>query len=151
SSSARHPPVPHSFPTRRSSDLGAGNVPVIIDRDVDLKEAVEKIVAGASFDNGIICSHEQFVLAPEERYGDTLAAFTATGKVWYTDDEAQIQKLRDLVFPNGHLNKDVVGKPAPEIARMVGLDVPSSTRLILLPAKGAGTEDVLAKEKLCPV
>jgi len=134
-----------------SYGVGAGNVPVIIDRDVDLKEAVEKIVAGASFDNGIICSHEQFVLAPEERYGDTLAAFTATGKVWYTDDEAQIQKLRDLVFPNGHLNKDVVGKPAPEIARMVGLDVPSSTRLILLPAKGAGTEDVLAKEKLCPV
>ena len=47
---------------RPSFGVGAGNVPVIIDRDVDLKEAVEKIVAGASFDNGIICSHEQFVL-----------------------------------------------------------------------------------------
>src|SRR5262245_64381296 len=34
---------------------------------------------------------------------------------------------------------------------MAGLDVPSSVRIILLPAKGAGTEDVLAKEKLCPV
>jgi succinate-semialdehyde dehydrogenase len=41
---------------------------VIIDRDVDVKDAVEKIVLGASFDNGIICSHEQFVLAPEEKY-----------------------------------------------------------------------------------
>ena len=134
-----------------SYGVGAGNVPVIIDRDVDLKDAVEKIVAGAAFDNGIICSHEQFVLAPEDRYQDTLAAFAGTGKVWYTDDEAVVQKLRDLVFPNGQLNKDVVGKPAHEIGRMVGIDVPKSVRLILVPAKGAGTEDVLAREKLCPV
>ena len=34
---------------------------------------------------------------------------------------------------------------------MVGIDVPDTARIILLPAKGAGTEDVLAKEKLCPV
>ena len=50
-----------------SYGVGAGNVPVIIDRGVDLKEAVGKIVMGAAFDNGIICSHEQFVLAPEEQ------------------------------------------------------------------------------------
>ena len=61
--------------------MGAGNVPVIIDRGVDLRDAAEKIVAGAAFDNGIICSHEQFVLAPEERYGETVDAFLATGKV----------------------------------------------------------------------
>src|SRR5690606_27248643 len=134
-----------------SFGVGAGNVPVIIDRDADLKDAVEKIVAGASFDNGIICSHEQFVLAPKERYEDTLAAFAATGKVWYTDDAQQVQKLRDVVFPNGQLNKDVVGKPAHEVGRMAGVEVPESARLILLPAKGAGTEDVLAREKLCPV
>ena len=42
---------------RPSFGVGAGNVPVIIDRDATLKDAVEKIVAGASFDNGIICSH----------------------------------------------------------------------------------------------
>ncbi|MBN1239693.1 MAG: aldehyde dehydrogenase family protein, partial [Gammaproteobacteria bacterium] len=95
-----------------SYGVGAGNVPVIIDRGVDLKEAVEKIVAGAAFDNGIICSHEQFVLTPQEAYKDTVAAFAATGKVWFTEDEAEIQKLRDVVFPDGHLNKDVVGKPA---------------------------------------
>ena len=34
---------------------------------------------------------------------------------------------------------------------MIGIDVPASARIILLPAKGAGTDDVLAKEKLCPV
>jgi succinate-semialdehyde dehydrogenase len=134
-----------------SFGVGAGNVPVIIDRNVSLKDAVDKIVTGASFDNGIICSHEQFVLTPEEQYEDTVEQFVATGKVWYTDDDRQVQELRDLVFPGGHLNKDVVGKSAREVGAMAGIDVPASARLILLPARGAGEADVLAKEKLCPV
>jgi succinate-semialdehyde dehydrogenase len=134
-----------------SYGVGAGNVPVIIDRGVDFKDAVGKIVTGAAFDNGIICSHEQFVLTPEERYDETVKLFKDTGKVWFTDNEADIDKLRNLVFLDGHLNKDVVGKSAREIGAMVGIDVPASARIILLPAKGAGTADLLAKEKLCPV
>ena len=134
-----------------SFGVGAGNVPVIIDRGVDLKEAVDKIVAGASFDNGIICSHEQFVLTPKEEYTETLRLFGETGKVWFSDDEDVIQKMRDVVFPDGHLNKDVVGKSPAEVGRQAGVEVPESARLILLPARGAGEADVLAKEKLCPV
>ena len=134
-----------------SYGVGAGNVPVIIDRNVDLQDAVEKIVAGASFDHGIICSHEQFVFAPEEDYDETVQLFTKTGKVWFTDDQEQIQKLREVVFLDGHLNKDVVGISASEVGKMAGIDVPESVRLILLPADGSGTEDVFAKEKLCPV
>jgi succinate-semialdehyde dehydrogenase len=134
-----------------SYGVGAGNVPVIIDRDVDLSDAVDKIVAGASFDNGIICSHEQFVLTPEERYEETIEAFLATGKVWFTADPHQVQKLRDIVFPGGHLNKDVVGRSAREIGAKAGIDIAQDVRVILVPADGAGTDDVLAKEKLCPV
>ena len=134
-----------------SFGVGAGNVPVIIDRNINLKEAVEKIVDGASFDHGIICSHEQFVLAPEENFDQTIELFTNTGKVWFTDDKLQIQKLREVVFLDGHLNKDVVGKSASDVGKMAGIEIPDSARLILLPADGSGTEDVLAKEKLCPV
>jgi succinate-semialdehyde dehydrogenase len=136
---------------RPSFGVGAGNVPVIIDRDVNIRDAVDKIVAGASFDNGIICSHEQFVFTPEERFDETVKSFEDTGKVWFTEDEGQVQKLRDVVFPGGRLNKDVVGRSAREIGAMAGIDVPATARIILLPAKGAGVADVLAKEKLCPV
>ena len=134
-----------------SYGVGAGNVPVVIDRGVDLDDAAGKIVAGAAFDNGIICSHEQFVLAPQEQFHATVQAFLRTGKVWYTDDPAQVQALREVVFQHGHLNKDVVGRDAADIARRAGITIPDSVRVILLPADGAGTEDVLAKEKLCPV
>ena len=136
---------------RPSFGVGAGNVPVIIDRGVDLGAAVDKIITGASFDNGIICSHEQFVLTPEELLDETIARFTASGKVWYGDDPAVVQKLREVVFPGGHLNKDVVGISAREVGAMAGVDVPESARLILLPAEGAGEADILAREKLCPV
>jgi succinate-semialdehyde dehydrogenase len=134
-----------------SFGVGAGNVPVIVDSDVDLADAAMKIVNGAAFDNGIICSHEQFVLVPEDKYRVALESFEATGKVWFTEDPKLVQKLRDVVFPDGRLNKDVVGRSCREIGAMAGIDVPASARIILLPAKGAGTEDVLAKEKLCPV
>jgi succinate-semialdehyde dehydrogenase len=134
-----------------SYGVGAGNVPVIIDRDVDIKEAADKIVTGAAFDNGIICSHEQFVLTPEECYQDTIQAFIATGKVWFTADKDQVQKLRDVVLPGGHLNKDVVGRSPREIGAKAGIIIPAAVRIILLPADGAGSADVLAREKLCPV
>jgi succinate-semialdehyde dehydrogenase len=134
-----------------SFGVGAGNVPVIIDNDADLKDAAGKIVMGASFDNGIICSHEQFVLVPEEKYEQAVESFEATGKVWFTEDEKLVQKFRDVVFPDGRLNKDVVGKSCKEIGAMAGIEISETVRIILLPAKGAGTEDVLAKEKLCPV
>src|SRR5262245_25721046 len=56
---------------RPSFGVGAGNVPVIIDRDADLSDAAGKIVTGAASDNGILCSPEQFALPPEEPYADT--------------------------------------------------------------------------------
>src|SRR5436190_2367363 len=134
-----------------SFGVGAGNVPVIVDSDVDLADAATKIVNGAAFDNGIICSHEQFVLVPEDKYRVALESFEATGKVWFTEDEKQVQKFRDVVFPDGRLNKDVVGRSCREIGAMAGIDIPATARIILLPANGAGADDVLAKEKLCPV
>ncbi|TLU71440.1 aldehyde dehydrogenase family protein [Lichenicoccus roseus] len=134
-----------------SFGVGVGNVPVVIDRGVDLRDAAEKVIAGAAFDNGIICSHEQFVLAPRESYQATIDSFLATGDVWFTDDAAQVERLREVMFTNGHLEKSIVGQSAHFIGRKAGFDVPASARIILVPARGAGTADLLAKEKLCPV
>lgn len=134
-----------------SYGVGAGNVPVIIDRGVDLADACEKIVQGASFDNGIICSHEQFVLAPREQYQQVIDQFLATDKVWFTSDPDLVQKFRDALFIGSHMNKDVVGRSPQAIGEMVGVDIPEGVRIILLPASGSGSDDILAREKLCPV
>lgn len=136
---------------RPSLGVGAGNVPVIIDRDADLADALRKIEIGASFDNGIICSHEQFILIPEEKMAEAVAILKAMPRVWYTEDGETTEVFRSLLFPNGALNKDVVGKSCRHIGALVGIDIPETTRLVVLQARGAGHQDVLAKEKLCPV
>ena len=131
--------------------VGPGNVPVIIDRNVDLQEATAKVVLGAAFDNGLICSHEQCVIIPEEQYNDAINGFISTGKVWYSADESVIDAFRNTVFHDGKLNPAVIGLPAWKVAAVAGISVPETVRLILLKAKGAGTADILCKEKLCPV
>ena len=37
------------------------------------------------------------------------------------------------------------------IAAAAGVEVPADTRMLLVPITGDATEEVLAKEKLCPV
>ena len=63
--------------------------------------------------------------------------------MWFTEDEGQVQKLQNVVFPGGRLNKDVVGGGS-RIRAMAGIDVPATARLVL-PAKGAGVDDVLIR------
>ena len=46
---------------------------------------------------------------------------------------------------------DVVGKSARAIGKKAGIDIPEHVRVILVRADGAGGDDILAKEKLCPV
>ena len=59
--------------------VGAGNVQVIIDRDIDFKAATQKIIEGRTFDNGIICSGEQTVIVHQDDYKDVVYAFRHHG------------------------------------------------------------------------
>ena len=57
--------------------VGAGNVQCIIDEGYDCKVAVPKIVAGRSYDYGIICSGEQSVICHEDDYDSVIEEFKA--------------------------------------------------------------------------
>ncbi|MCY6484318.1 aldehyde dehydrogenase family protein [Clostridium aestuarii] len=133
-----------------SYGVGAGNVQVVIDRDVDFVDATAKIIAGRKFDNGIICSGEQTIIAPAEKYDEVVAAAVANG-AYYIDDEAAVDKFRKVIFVDGHINKDVVGQSVQKVAELAGVEVPQETKVILLKASGIGAEDDLCKEKMCPV
>ena len=131
--------------------VGQGNVQSIIDAGTDIDDAAKKIIAGRAFDNGIICSGEQSVIAPESLYDRTIEAFRANG-AFYIDDQSVIDKFRSVLFTEkGTVNRDGVGKSVQEVAGMAGVEVPEGTKIILLKAKGTGEEDILCKEKMCPV
>ncbi len=135
---------------RPSFGVGAGNVQAIVDRDVDFNDATAKIIAGRVFDNGIICSGEQSIIAPVEKYDEVIRAAVSNG-AFYVDDAETLNIFRNSLFQNGLLNKDVVGQSVQRIAQLAGIEVPAETKVIILKAEGIGEEDILCKEKMCPV
>lgn len=130
--------------------VGAGNVQCIIDRDVNLEEVVPKIITGRTFDNGIICSGEQSIIAPKENYKEIMDEFKKNG-AYYVEDEAEIEKFAKILFVNGSINGKIVGQSVNFIGYLAGVSIPEGTKVIVLKARGCGQDDILCKEKMCPV
>lgn len=130
--------------------VGQGNVQVMIDRDVDLKEVIPMVITGRTFDNGVLCTCEQNMIVPQEKRAEAIEIAKENG-AFVIDDEKDAEALREAMFPDGRLNKDVVGASPAAIGKMAGLDVPEDARVLLCRTKGIAYDDVLAKEKLCPV
>ncbi|MDR1801549.1 MAG: aldehyde dehydrogenase family protein [Lachnospiraceae bacterium] len=131
--------------------VGAGNVQCIVDDDADLKVVIPKVVRGRTYDNGILCTCEQSVHIPEEKYDEAVKMLIDAG-AYYFDKSDELNALRNTMFPDGKLiNKDVVGASPQTIAKMAGITVPDSIKFLLAPVKAAGVGEPLAREKLCPV
>ena len=130
--------------------VGVGNVQCILDRDIDIKDTVSKIITGRTFDNGIICSGEQTIIIHEDDYAKVIDELKANG-VYYIDGGEEREKLRKAVFVNGVMNKDLVGQSAAKIAEIAGIKLPEGTKMIAVRADGIGRMDLFSKEKMCPV
>lgn len=132
-----------------SFGVGAGNVQVILDRNIDWDLAAGKIVTGRSFDNGIICSGEQSVIYPREHREEVLAAFSRNGA--YIVPENEREQVLGAIFKEGVMERDMVGQSAAVIAKKAGIVIPEGAKVLLVEARGAGKLDVVCKEKMFPV
>ena len=130
--------------------VGVGNVQCIIDRGVDLDEATDKVIAGRIFDNGIICSGEQTIIAHKDGYEEILELL-AKKNCLVVRDPKERDALREAVFPDGVMNKYLVGVPAKKVADAAGLSAPDDVQAIFVEAETYGAGDLLSKEKMCPV
>ena len=132
-----------------SFGVGAGNVQVILDREIDFFAAAGKVVTGRIFDNGIICSGEQSFIYHEDDKAAVMAAFTEQGAHLVPDQERQ--QVIDAIFRDGALARDTVGQSVNFIAAKAGITIPVGTKVLILEAKGIGVADIICKEKMCPV
>lgn len=135
---------------RPALGVGAGNVQCIIDEGYDYKAAVPQIIAGRTFDYGIICSGEQSVIVPEAIYEDVLKEFELNGG-YIVRDKKEIQAVRDALFQDGGPNRHSVGQSPEAIAKLAGIEIPKDTKIIVVEAEGTGEKDLLGKEKMAPV
>lgn len=130
--------------------VGAGNVQAVIDRDVDIASVVPMLIKGRTYDNGILCTCEQAAICPSEKFGELLSLMTEAG-VYCIERPDEVDRLRQAMFAGGTINKSVVGASAAKIAGMAGITVPEDTKMLLVCVEKSGEDELLAKEKLCPV
>ncbi len=131
--------------------VGAGNVPVYIERTADIPFAVEQIMISKLFDYGTVCASEQ-ALVVEASVADQMRAEFLLRKACFLSPP-QVAQLERVAFDShqGLMNPAVVGQPAAKIARMAGLDLPDDVQLLVAPLAGVGSQWPLSSEVLAPI
>ena len=129
--------------------VGPGNTPAIIDESADLKLAVSSIIHSKTFDNGMICASEQSTIILDSVYEAAKAEFIARG--CYVLNEEECDKVRRTVIIQGGLNANVVGQSAYTIAKLAGVEVPESAKILIGEVESVELSEAFAHEKLSPV
>ncbi len=129
--------------------VGAGNTPVIIDDTADVVLAVNSIIHSKTFDNGMICASEQSVTVLDKVYDQAKKEFLARGCYFLKKDE--LDKVRKTILINGALNAKIVGQSAHTIAKLAGVNVPESTKILIGEVTSVDISEEFAHEKLSPV
>ena len=135
---------------RPALGVGAGNTPAIIDETAHIKMAVNSILLSKTFDNGVICASEQSIVVLEQVYDEVKKELAERGAYILKGEE--IDKVRSIILnEKGGLNADMVGESAYKIARMAGVNVPESAKVLVGEVTSVELEEPFSHEKLSPV
>jgi aldehyde dehydrogenase len=120
---------------KRAIVAGPGNPPVVVDETADLERAARSIVAGAAYDNNLLCIGEKEVFAVAAIFDELLEAMNRYQA--YRLDRGQIEALTKAAFvaaPDDKsklvVNKDLIGQDAAVLAERAGAKVPADTELL---------------------
>ena len=131
--------------------VGPGNVPAFIERTADIPNAVRRIIASKTFDNGTICASEQSVVTESCIRDEVIAQFKRQGGYFVSGEEQR--KLEAVMKRPGAdtVNPRIVGKSALDIAKLAGITVPQDTKVILCEQDQVGKDYPFSIEKLSPL
>ena len=129
--------------------VGAGNTPAIIDESANVILAVNSIIHSKTFDNGMICASEQSVIVLDKVYDAVKAEFAKRG--CYILNSEEIEKVRKTIIINGALNAKIVGQSAYNIAKLAGVEVPETAKILIGEVESVDLSEEFAHEKLSPV
>ncbi|UOE92541.1 bifunctional acetaldehyde-CoA/alcohol dehydrogenase [Alkalihalobacillus sp. LMS39] len=131
--------------------VGPGNVPCFIEKTANIKRAVNDLMLSKTFDNGMICASEQAVIIEKPIYDDVKNELIENNCYFLSPEEkAKVEKLV-INEESCAVNPNIVGKPAYEIAKLAGVDVPVDTKILIAETTTVGPEEPLSREKLSPV
>lgn len=96
---------------KRAVSAGPGNPPVVVDETAHLEVAARGIIAGASFDNNVICTDEKEVVAVADIADRLMREMEKLGAHKLSPSEVKALE-RTLLDNEGHINREFVGKNA---------------------------------------
>ncbi len=131
--------------------VGAGNAPCWIAPDADTAKAAAQVVGSKSFDCGVICGSENNLVVDAAVRAAFAAALEANGAAVLAPDEKRRFCAHVFDPADGHLRKEVIGRPASETAAACGIKRAFPIRLVVIPAGREELSGPLAAEKLAPM
>jgi acyl-CoA reductase-like NAD-dependent aldehyde dehydrogenase len=139
---------------KRAVTAGPGNPPAVVDDTANIEGAARDIVAGASFDNNIICTDEKEVVAVRSIADELLRAMGRHGARLLKEHE--LKKVERVIFQAmgppgkpGVVNSAWIGKDAKAIAAAAGIDVDGDPRLLV--AEVPVEHNLVWTEQMMPV
>jgi acetaldehyde dehydrogenase (acetylating) len=130
--------------------VGAGNVPAFIEKTADVEKAVRDVLAGKTFDNGLLCSSEQAIVCDKTIESQVLEELKSNN-AYLVSAEEQV-KLEALVQrPDGRLNADIAGQSPQTIAKLAGFAIPREVVCLVGRPLAVGLDHPLSMEKLSPI
>jgi len=123
---------------KRVVAAGPGNPPVVVDETADLAKAAKSIIAGASFDNNLLCISEKEIFVVTKVASEFIAEMKRAGALEL--NRGQVEKLSEAVFDfdpskgtgrgRAHVKHEFVGKDPVVLAATIGLGIPPGTPLL---------------------
>ncbi|MGD9021067.1 MAG: aldehyde dehydrogenase EutE [Lysobacterales bacterium] len=139
---------------KRAICAGPGNPPVVVDETANLEHAACSIIAGASFDNNIVCVDEKEVIAVESIVGELLQQMGRHGA--YVLTERELQQVEQVIFGENRgprkravVAKELIGKNASVILDAAG--IPCAGDPPLLVARVPNDHPLVWTEQMMPV
>lgn len=129
--------------------VGAGNACITVDETANIEEAASKIKLSKTFDFATSCSSDNNVIAVESIYDELLEKLQAEGGYLVPADE--YGQFREALWPDGHLNPQIIAQPAQTIGELAGVTIAEDKSFIIVPENGAGADYPFSGEKLSVV
>lgn len=132
-----------------SVGVGAGNPPCYVDETANVKRAAACIIESAGFDNGLACPSESVILVHRKVAQEFMRQLRLAGGHIVENDQ-EVAKLRDFLFPNGTLGREGIGKSAKHICARAGLQYDGQAKVLFARFDTPSINDPLMYEKLFP-
>ena len=130
--------------------VGAGNACVVVDETAVIPDVARKVFLSKTFDNATSCSSENSLIIQKGVWNELISALQAQGGYLCTAEDKI--KLRATLWPDQKkLNSQIVARSARTIAEMASIQVPESTRFLMVGGEAPVANDLFAGEKLSPI